>query len=153
MRHLHAVPAPVLTPFRQIAAYLPLQSLPERIVAIPLFGRASTPALRKMLGEALAAVAPQVMRQRMGSVFDCDLGSSACTIRVPSLYLRASKDLLVSLKSAHELRSCVPGLKIVSLDAPHMLLQTRPGEAAEVIHAFASGLCTQDSASPICERK
>ena len=146
-------PMPVLAPLGRIAAYLPLKALPAWVVAVPLFGRASTRPMRKTLDETLAAVAPRVMRQRMHAVFACDLDSSACAIRVPALYLRASGDHLVSLRSAHELQACMPGLKIASLDAPHMLLQTRPAEAAELIHAFAAGLPTQDDAPPICEQK
>ena len=136
-------PMPALAPFGRIAAGLPLKALPVSVIALALFGRASSSSLRKALNGALAGVATQVMRRRMSEVLDCDVSALAKTIRVPSLYLRGTKDRLVSLRSAHELQDCVPGLKIATLDAPHMVLQTMPAQSAELIHAFASELCTQ----------
>jgi hypothetical protein len=52
------------------------------------------------------------------------------------LYLRARFDRLVSRKSVDEITSLRPHCEVQTLDAPHMLLETHPVEAAAVINGF-----------------
>jgi len=57
-------------------------------------------------------------------------------ITLPSLYLRASDDRLVPLQAATDLISRLPQSTLITIAAPHFLLQAAPIEAARTILEF-----------------
>ena len=66
---------------------------------------------------------------------------------MPSLYLRASEDRVVPVAASQHISNHLPGLKIMSIDAPHFLLQAAPTQAALAVRAFATMLLSTRSES------
>jgi pimeloyl-ACP methyl ester carboxylesterase len=55
---------------------------------------------------------------------------------VPVLYLAGDRDRLVGKRGMRTVQILKPGAAIAHLDAPHLLLQTKPKEAPEAIQIF-----------------
>lgn len=115
---------------------LPLHALPKRLLGWPLLGRFAAPALRDALHSAVHRVAEHVMAKRSVQVMSFDERAAAARLRVPLLYLRATEDRVVARSAARELSRVVPDCKIVDIEAPHMLLQCAPDQAARALVEF-----------------
>ena len=57
-------------------------------------------------------------------------------LQKPILYLRGSEDSLISERSGKLLTETLPDASIVTINGPHLLLQTRPRECWEAIAQF-----------------
>ena len=58
------------------------------------------------------------------------------TLRVPTLYLRATEDRAVPAAVSREVHRLKPDTQVVELQGPHFLLQVTPAEAAQAIQTF-----------------
>jgi pimeloyl-ACP methyl ester carboxylesterase len=116
--------------------FLPLKALPGSVLALPLLNSFSNRYWRGKIKKAIARNVPHVLRQRLRGILTIDVSSSASKIKVPVLYLRATRDRLVPFHSAEQILGCIPHLHIVPLEGPHMLLQMRAKESANVIRDF-----------------
>jgi hypothetical protein len=56
----------------------------------------------------------------------------------PSSIFQAAKDTIVGPQSLAEIKALKPDVKSVTLDAPHLLLQSKPREAFAAIREFLS---------------
>jgi pimeloyl-ACP methyl ester carboxylesterase len=125
--------------------------LPHRLVATPLslLLRAPPPisavqvllsggdeALAHDLVSAVRTVDPKVMASRIRMVLKVDTTSHLATFTGRVLYLRATRDRLVSPLQAELLREIRPDAEIAELNGPHLLLQTRPEECWNRIRPF-----------------
>jgi pimeloyl-[acyl-carrier protein] methyl ester esterase len=59
-------------------------------------------------------------------------------IRTPTLILRATGDRLVSSSRYEQLIEHLPGATVKEVEGPHLLLQSRPRECAQLIDEFVS---------------
>jgi len=109
---------------------LPLLRAPLPAVARATFGRWSTPQRRQRLRAALATLDPAVLRKRLGEIARVDARAALAEVAVPTLYLRAAADRLVSRASWDEIRHARPQTDCIALDAPHFVLQACAEEAA-----------------------
>ena len=132
------LPAPsfVLRLFKPVGL-VPLWRAPVSLVSWLLLGRYGSDAMASALSRAIGAVTPSTWRARFAAVLSVDKIPLLCRIRVPLLYLRASEDRVVfpsasALISAHVRRS-----KVVAVEGPHFLLQSKPQQCAAVVRAFA----------------
>lgn len=105
-----------------------------------LFGRYSTKELRVQLEMALHSIPGSTLMARMKAVIGVDVSKKAQEINVPTLYVQASEDRIVPKSAGHLLQSLTKGMHVVKLSGPHLLLQTRPREAASIIEHFAAEL-------------
>ncbi len=112
---------------------LPLRSAPLAAVARMTLGRWSTPQRRQRLRDALEVLHPAVLHKRLGEIARVDARAALAEVTVPTLYLRATADRLVSHDSWDEIRRARPQTQCIALDAPHFLLQARADEAATQI--------------------
>jgi pimeloyl-ACP methyl ester carboxylesterase len=85
-------------------------------------------------------------RARSILALDCAAALRACP--VPVLYLAATRDALVTRHSRERVRQVRPDVRVVSIHAPHLLLQEAPVAAAEVITAFIDGCSGGAEKSP-----
>jgi pimeloyl-ACP methyl ester carboxylesterase len=93
-------PRPRLSSLSLLIDALPTGSLFARGVGMALLGRVSTPALRQMLVQAVAKVAPAVLKARLRSVLAVDVTGELAAVKVPILYLRADADRVVPAEAA-----------------------------------------------------
>jgi len=74
-----------------------------------------------------------LLKNRIGALSRIDISALLPGIEVPILYLRGIQDRIVSENDAVVLQTHLPNIRRVDFDAPHLLLQTRPQESAELI--------------------
>lgn len=129
-------PHPRLGVARPLASWLPVTLLPRTVLHHLLLGAHGTPALRAALDQAVARVAPAVMRARLKAVMDADQTAAFAGVRMPLLYLQARHDRVVPPAAAALVARLAPQARIVDIDAPHCLLQAAPRAAAEAITDF-----------------
>ena len=105
-----------------------------------LLGRHSTAELKAVLAESLAQVPTPAMHARIRAVLSVDVTAKLHALSVPSLYMRATKDRVVPAEASRYISENLPSLKIVSIEAPHFLLQIATQQAAIAVKNFASAL-------------
>jgi pimeloyl-ACP methyl ester carboxylesterase len=108
-----------------------------RMTAV-LMGRHSSPEVRADFADAMAAVRPEVLAHRVRQVLRVNVAAQLLRCPVPMLYLRADRDVVVPKRNAEEIRRVLPGVTVTTINAPHMLLQTQPAQAAAAIVQFVS---------------
>lgn len=133
-------PHPRLGLARPLAGWLPVTLLPRAVLHHLLLGSHGTPALCAALDQAVARVAPAVMRARLKAVMDADQTAAFAGVRMPLLYLQARHDRVVPPAAAALVARLAPQARIVDIDAPHCLLQAAPKAAAEAITGFLLAL-------------
>ncbi|MGJ7901521.1 alpha/beta fold hydrolase [Lysobacter sp. 1R34A] len=120
----------------RLAGRLPLARMPTRWVASAMLGRWSSPSWRERLGPLLASLDPAVMRHRLREGGAADVTAALADIACPLLYLRASRDRLVSGDSWRRIGRARPDARCIEIDAPHFLLQARGQAAADAIRGW-----------------
>lgn len=110
---------------------------PPRFVATRyLLGDDAAEAEIEALQRAIGSVAPAVLASRAMAVCRVDVGEQFAALRMPVLYLAGSRDRLVGDGAVRHLRNLRPTTEVCTLDAPHLVLQRRPHEAARLISTF-----------------
>ncbi len=94
-------------------------------------------SLRPSPVSVVSAVPPAIMRARLACLAKIDVRALLPRIATPVLYLRASKDRIVSSRLSRELTSQLPNVTVTEIVGPHLLLQTRPSECAAAIATFS----------------
>lgn len=129
-------PRPAFANLGALVRVLPVTHAPVALLSHLLLGQFSTKALRQSLSQALAEVTPSALKVRLRAVLAVNVSAKLSTIKVPILYLRASRDRLVPSAASALVSQLNPCTKVVELEAPHFLLQAAPAEAAQAIGAF-----------------
>jgi pimeloyl-[acyl-carrier protein] methyl ester esterase len=129
-------PFPWLWWARPLAAYLPLKSLPRWVRAPLMWGSASPHRAPAQQERAMAGVSPAVIRHRIAALLAVDESAALGRIRMPVLVLRARRDRVISRAATQWILKTLPGARLVEIDAPHLLLQTRPAECAAIVLKF-----------------
>jgi pimeloyl-ACP methyl ester carboxylesterase len=96
-------------------------------------------APEEIAAEALAvirSVDARLLAARARQALSADSRDILRACPVPILLLRASRDRLVPARTAREMKAIRPDLEEVVLDAPHLVLQSRPADAARAIEEF-----------------
>jgi pimeloyl-[acyl-carrier protein] methyl ester esterase len=109
-----------------------LRSMPSFMLRQYCLGKDATAAQLNLLREALAAVSPTVLAQRLALV-GARHSFGKAPFNVPSYYIRASEDRLVPASCARWFQERFETCEIEELLGPHFLLQARPRESAEMI--------------------
>jgi pimeloyl-ACP methyl ester carboxylesterase len=126
--------APALMP---ALSYLPVNTIGARIMVPGRMVPGSAPARMR---DAIAAMKPKVLMDRVRSVLDCDVLEDLRKIEVPVLYLQSRDDRLVNSVCLEEIRRVKPEIEVMVMDSSHMILQEVPREAAEIVAEFVRRL-------------
>jgi pimeloyl-ACP methyl ester carboxylesterase len=105
-----------------------------------LAGGYSTPELRGIFERVHSAVRPAVLADRVREIMRVDVRRELAACRVPMLYLEGTRDNVVPPANVTAIKALNPSIVIEKLDAPHLVLQTAPAEAAGIIARFVAGL-------------
>lgn len=106
---------------------------PYRLELTLLAGLDASPEIARLLRQARAKVPGAVLTERVRAILGVDATDALRECAAPLLYLRGMRDRLVGRSSLRAIRRARLDVESVSLDAPHLLLQTRPEEAWEAI--------------------
>jgi pimeloyl-ACP methyl ester carboxylesterase len=120
--------------------------LPALILEHFLIGRNAPQDLMDAVRQAIQQVNPEVLAQRVLAVLDCDARQDLLQVDVPILYVRAERDRLVPRACFNEIECISPGVVAISIDAPHLVFQREPRQAAAAIVRFAEGLAAESGA-------
>jgi pimeloyl-ACP methyl ester carboxylesterase len=74
-----------------------------------------------------------LLKHRIEVLSRIDISAMLPDIEVPILYLHALRDRIVAETDAQMIEEYLPNVERVDIDAPHLLLQTRPQKCAELI--------------------
>jgi pimeloyl-ACP methyl ester carboxylesterase len=129
-------PFPWLSWARPLAAYLPVKSLPRWVRAPLMWGSASPQRAPAQMERAMAGVAPDVIRRRIGALLAVDETPALARLRLPILVLEAAHDRVISAAASRRILSVQPGAELAQIHGPHLLLQTRPAECAAAVLRF-----------------
>jgi pimeloyl-[acyl-carrier protein] methyl ester esterase len=129
-------PYPRLAWARQLAAVLPLKSLPRWIRAPLMWGSASPSKAPRQSERAMAGVAASVIRRRIAALLAVDETAALAKISVPTLVLCATCDRVVSKAATEQIMRGIRHAQRVDVEGPHLLLQTCPQECAEAVLKF-----------------
>ncbi|WP_188564808.1 alpha/beta fold hydrolase [Undibacterium terreum] len=133
-------PRPRLSRFSILSDFLPIKLVPAFIYSYFLLGRATTPLLESSIAAAVGQVSGKAFRARLRAVLEVDVSAQMKSVRVPTLYLQALQDRLVPAEAGSYITSVSPEAQVISIDAPHFLLQVASDKAANIVKNFASSL-------------
>ena len=83
-----------------------------------------------------AKVSPAVRESRLREALAVDARSELARLTCPVLYLKGTRDRLILTRSLREITRANPAVRVERFDAPHLLLQMRPGDCWRAITAF-----------------
>lgn len=129
-------PYPSLGWARSLAAYLPVKRFPRWLRAPLMWGSVSPSDAPSQVERAMSGVAVAVVRKRIAEILAVDETAALRQIRVPTLVLRAVGDRVVSRRATQVILKNSPEAKVVEVDGPHLLLQTRAEQCAEAVVSF-----------------
>ncbi|MDB6023994.1 MAG: alpha/beta hydrolase [Verrucomicrobiales bacterium] len=100
-----------------------------------LLGNAS-PELEQLFSSTISDCSAAVMASRLRSIVEVDAREALSRVKTPILILTGTRDRLVKGHNAEKMKRLNEAVVLGSVDAPHLLLQTRPREAFEWIQRF-----------------
>jgi pimeloyl-ACP methyl ester carboxylesterase len=129
-------PLPKLAKLKFIIDLLPFALPPKKILNHLLLGKFSTPTLFSSLQNSLAKVSAPTLKSRLKSVLSVDESAKLQQLTIPVLYLQAAYDRIIPKSAGNLIKATYPGSNLVTITAPHLLLQTKPEAALNKIKAF-----------------
>ncbi len=133
-------PLPWTSPIAPLVEVAPVTGTPASLLTRALLGQFSTPSRRFMIGASLAQTSRTTIRARLRAIAEVDMSDRLAAVTVPILYLRASHDRIVPESAGDLVVQIKPETTLVSVQAPHFLLQVGFREAARVIRAFVANI-------------
>ena len=133
-------PYPALGWARGLAAFLPVKGLPRWLRAPLMWGSMSPSAATSKSERAMTGISAEVIRKRIEELLRVDETVALRQVSVPILVLRAMRDRVISKRATQVILKNSQRAKLVEFDAPHLLLQTRAAECAQVVVGFLQSL-------------
>lgn len=90
----------------------------------------------RQASEVLRSLDPRVLADRARIALGADVREAFRSLDCRLLHLRGSRDRLIAARCAAEMKALRPDLQEAVLDAPHLVLQARPAEAAGILADF-----------------
>jgi len=84
----------------------------------------------------LFVCSPDVLAARVREVVRVDVRRLLANVSVPTLYLQASRDVVVPARAMRDIRRSLPQMEVATFDAPHPVLQRRPAKTAAAVAEF-----------------
>jgi len=110
--------------------------MPERACRSFLVGRTAPEKLVDIVRSTVSRVSPGVLVHRFRSVLSCNSKHELSNVSVPLLYVAGTEDRLVTKISFEQIKGVKPAALFANVQAPHLILQSNPREAAAVIVEF-----------------
>lgn len=85
------------------------------------------------LSQAMDALSPEVVAERLRLIAAEDVGSVLRTLRIPVILLQFDADLLIGPLARAHLESVCHNAHVLRLPGPHFAIETRPVECAQAI--------------------
>lgn len=115
--------------------------LPSSICRRYLVGDAAPDGLINTVRSAVSSVPSGVLARRLKSVLSCNAVRDLRDVSVPLLYISGTQDRLVTQASLQEIQQAKTDAQLTSIESAHLVLQTRPREAADAVTQFLQTIC------------
>ena len=112
--------------------------LPRSAVRALLVGTDAPDSLVNAVIDAVDSVSPTVLATRLDAVLRVDATPLLRDCQARLLCIHATRDRLLGERSLAHMTRLRPDMPVVEVDAPHLVLQTAPGDCARAIQAFAT---------------
>jgi pimeloyl-ACP methyl ester carboxylesterase len=139
-----APPAPSWLRFLPLHAILSLPR-PAFALKLALCGRDASSETISSSRRVARSVGARLLAARVRAALCEDCSQKLRGYSRPLLYLRGTRDRLVRRGSMEQIRRVRPDVEVHEIDAPHMILQTRPAEAWRAIEEFLKRLTPTSS--------
>jgi pimeloyl-[acyl-carrier protein] methyl ester esterase len=96
----------------------------------------NAPDVASEVAAAIASVSPSVLGARVREVLSSNASDALAYCAAPVVFISAGADRLVGFRGLRGARRTHSGLDAVTIEGPHLLLQTRPVESAAVIRSY-----------------
>ena len=126
-------PSPLLRWLRPLLGSLTQVVPPDWALRASMLSADASPTAVDALRSALARVTPAVLATRLRAVAEVDVTRTWQTLALPVMLLAGTRDRLVGRSATRELEDSRPGTRIEWLEAPHLILQLAPREAARCL--------------------
>lgn len=110
--------------------------LPESLCRRFLVGATAPKVLVDFVRATISSVSNRVLAYRLRSVLTCNVEQELGKISVPVLYISGLEDRLVLKSSFQEIKKMKSDVLLAGVEAPHLILQTRPREVADIVLEF-----------------
>ena len=111
--------------------------LPKFAVRQWLLGQSASAEMLAALQIAVSSVRSDVLAARIQAALSCDVRAELAQVSVPVLYIQAAQDRLLSGSCLEAIHRVKPDMCVSVVAGPHLLLQSKPQEAANIIIGFA----------------
>jgi pimeloyl-[acyl-carrier protein] methyl ester esterase len=131
----------VLNPAPRWLGRLPLKTIfllrpPLFPIRMTLTNGHDDPALPRLIRQVALNVGRELIASRLRAVLSLDCRADLARYTGILLYLSARRDRLVRTKSLKLIQQIRPDVRVQEIDAPHLILQTRPQDAWRAIEQF-----------------
>jgi pimeloyl-ACP methyl ester carboxylesterase len=136
-------PYPFLQRASWLVAYVPVKGLPRWVRAPLMWGSMSPSAATSRSERAMSGVSADVIRRRIADLLKVNETAALRQVRVPTLALRAMRDRVISKRASQIIVDNSQSAKLVEIDGPHLLLQSRAAECAAAVINYLRSLHIQ----------
>lgn len=114
--------------------------MPDLVVRRNLLGPAAPLRLLQEVKAAVLSMSAEVFASRLTSISQCNARAELAKVAVPILYLQAMNDRVVKVRSLEEIVAIRNDVTVAKIEGPHLLLQRKPRQAAEIVTEFINQL-------------
>lgn len=123
-----------------VLSHLPLPAVAVRYLMVG--DEAPRPLVESVKG-AFSWLTPKVVSGRVREMLNADARAELALVKVPILYLQPTRDRLVDPGCLADMRAVRDG-RVITVDAPHLALQSEPVVCAEILADFVKELVGKD---------
>jgi sigma-B regulation protein RsbQ len=109
---------------------------PKTAIRFFLVGTDASNSLVTAVKGAIGSVKPSVLAHRMRQTLTCNALSALGDLRAPILLLHPTQDKILSSACLKQMLDILPQANVEMISGPHMLLQAKAQESAEVIAKY-----------------
>ncbi len=136
IRRLTLVATFAVSPTPLLARFIPwsiLYRLPMPSLAARHFFVGPDENLAADLKNAIRQTSPQALVSRMHCLMNVDVTTQLSELNCEVKYIRPKQDRLVQARSLKSITAANPTVSVRDIDGPHLILQTRPKQAWELL--------------------
>jgi len=122
-----------------IAKFLPIKALASAPLSnvfykLLFFGKSASKELLSKFVCVIKSISNQVLKDRLEVMSTQQLPQ--ITFDIPSIYVRALSDSLISPQKAREFTKVFTNINYIEIEGPHFILQVQPKESALLVNQF-----------------
>lgn len=109
---------------------------PEFVVRTLLLGDNASSEVINRFYEAVRSVDSKVLASRARMILNLNVETELTTCDVPILYVRATKDRLVSSETVEVMKELNPKMQVAEVEGPHFIVQRAPYQLVDALSSF-----------------